>query len=76
MAFRWLFPRNSLEFVSKELKQHEQLVMLAISRPHQQSAHGRKLSDRPPLPVQFAAEELRADYDFMCPKSMKNDEKT
>ena len=62
-------PRNSLEFASKEWRQHEQVVLLAVNRPHEQTAPGRKLSDRAPLPIQFAAEELRSNYDFMCPES-------
>lgn len=52
---------NSLEFATKEWQKHQKIVLLAVDRPYQQAKNG----NRNMQPIQFAAEELRSNYDFM-----------
>jgi len=66
---------NSLEFASPELQQNEKIVLAAIETPGphlqefpptlQELRHRRRKSNRPVLPIQFAAESLRSNFEFM-----------
>lgn len=54
---------NSLEFATPEWQRDEKMVLLAVQRLYQQTGDLRKSQRN--LPIQFAAEELRSNSDFM-----------